>query len=53
VGYGNFPGKVGASRKGNIFVKVPLPAGRKGHFPATRSGSAADPFIVKLADPQG
>jgi len=45
--------KAGASRKGNIFVKVPLPAGRKGHFPATRSGSAADPFIVKLADPQG
>jgi hypothetical protein len=39
--------KAGASRKGNVFVKVPLPASRKGHFPATRSGSAADPFLVE------
>ena len=39
--------KAGASRKGNVFVKVPLPAIRKGHFPATRSGSAAHPFVVK------
>jgi hypothetical protein len=38
--------KAGASRKGNVFAKVPLPASRKGHFPATRSGSAADPFLV-------
>jgi hypothetical protein len=36
--------KAGASRKGNIFVKVSLPADRKGHVPATRSGSVAHPL---------
>ena len=30
-----------------IFVKVPLPVARKGHFPATRSGSAADPYLAE------
>jgi len=39
--------KAGASRKGNVFVEVPLPASRKGHLPANRSGSAADPFLVE------
>jgi len=41
--------KAGVSRKGNVFVKVPLPAGRKEHLPATRNVSAAHPFLVKLA----
>jgi len=39
--------KVGASLKGNVFVKVPLSANGKGHIPATRSGSAANPFTVE------
>jgi hypothetical protein len=39
--------KAGVSREGNIFVKVPLPVARKGHFPTTRIDSAAYPSLVE------
>ena len=39
--------EAGASRKGSVFVKVPLPASKKGHRPATRRASAADPLRVE------